>query len=382
MELMELGGHIGAILERTQSDMPYVSRQRYFDLAALDRELTTWYSQLRPSLRHTVENARAAPTSFLHLHQQYYSIMISLHSELGMNDFDCLSGTSDNAGSHQVTSLSRLTCITCAGQMAQIFWQQRQRFKTSHMFSTGLQHAGSAASILVMALKSPHRPGSWKTIKTYLDCIFATLKEMTRTYPAAERMVRVLSTIISELSEPGGFPPPECPEHHGTFASESDQETNNMSMEPVISITPNDNLIGDTAEQQIEPNSGLDRPIQPGGSDFDPWTPLSLPSLPGDLETIFPQAADINLSALDVEMISPSLNSSEQREELHGSCSLPHTLGLSEGGNDPLSSCLTDAVGSLETGSYTCFKEPTEWADTGINMYDQYSNLLGITEHG
>ncbi|KAF9888473.1 hypothetical protein FE257_008580 [Aspergillus nanangensis] len=286
LELMELAGQIADILETSTFD-----RQTHFQLAALDRELTTWYAQLSHSLEYQAENVRTAPLSFFHLHQQYYSVMILLHSHLGQS---CLDAPAPSTACHLVL-LSQATCTMAAGRMAQIFWQQRQRFEITQMFSTGLQHAGSAASVLVEALSSPQERQSWRTNKKYLECLSTALEGMSSAYQAAERMVPVLHEIMTSLEK------------------SSPCETDIGAQRRVGTVDQEGSPYHSTETK------GEDTGQSSGSMElsFNATSPSSLPSLWGGTETAtFSQASELNLASFDVDLETSPINSDViQREK-------------------------------------------------------------------
>ncbi|KAL3462616.1 fungal-specific transcription factor domain-containing protein [Aspergillus heterothallicus] len=217
-ELMELAGKITAITHpglsssRTDHD-----RVMYLRMAALDSELEKWYTRLPPALKYTAENASSAPPSFFLLHQQYYSTMIMLHRPFaGYDDILTESGdrksteaTSSIAGAgggpppppavKHIFALSQSTCTSCAGRIAQIFWQQRQRFDTRRIFVTGLQHAGNAATALVAAIAASNEPASNERSMRYLECLVAVLEDMSEAYHPAEQMATIFKAVQGEL---------------------------------------------------------------------------------------------------------------------------------------------------------------------------------------
>ncbi|KAL4937895.1 hypothetical protein BDV06DRAFT_232259 [Aspergillus oleicola] len=207
-ELMELGGKITGMMRNASSRSADLDRQLYLRMAALDSELEKWYTRLPEPLKYTAENSRTAPPSFFLLHQQYYSTMIMLHRPFagyeeilgphGERKED--EGDSPPAQKH-ISALSHATCTTCAGRIAQIFWQQRQRFDTRKIFVTGLQHAGNAATALVAAIASSTNLASNDRSMRYLECLTAVLDDMTEAYLPAEQMASIFKAIMEELKE-------------------------------------------------------------------------------------------------------------------------------------------------------------------------------------
>lgn len=214
IELMELAAKITEFMDKVSNKGSSIDRLVYVRMSALDRELEKLYARLPPSLQYTAENVKTAPFSFFLFHQQYYSATILLHRQFAR--YDDLMDSPDEEGlgyrdsvaaaSHQST-LSRATCTSCAGRIAQIFWQHRQRFDTRKIFCTGLQHAGNAATALVAAIaSSDDRIANDKNMR-YLECLTAALKDMAESYQPAERMASVLDAVLHELQ---GI----HPEHH------------------------------------------------------------------------------------------------------------------------------------------------------------------------
>lgn len=235
-ELMELGGKITGIQHNMSSRNPDIDRVMHLRMAALDSELDRWYARLPQPLRYTAENASAAPPPFFLLHQQYYSTMIMLHRPFaGYDDILDSSGLrrredspSDPAGKH-MSALSHATCTKCAGRIAQIFWQQRQRFDTRRIFVTGLQHAGNAATALVAAIASSTDLVSNDRSMRYLECLAAVLDDMTEAYQPAEQMAAILKSVMQELRElqPALQPSNSIPARRGSSA-DCDSEPDHM----------------------------------------------------------------------------------------------------------------------------------------------------------
>lgn len=206
LDLMELAGKITEIMDKATKPNARLDHHVYITMAALDRELETWYTRLPYSLQWTAENIDGAPFSYFLLHQQYHAAMILLHRQFAQYD-DVVPSSSDQgsesgersqASSHFAT-LSRMTCTRSAGRIAQIFWQHRKHFPTSKIFVTGLQHAGTAAIALVAAIASPKDRVSYDTNMKYLECLAASIDDMCETYQPAERMSTVLNAVLLEL---------------------------------------------------------------------------------------------------------------------------------------------------------------------------------------
>ncbi|KAL4868297.1 fungal-specific transcription factor domain-containing protein, partial [Aspergillus spectabilis] len=200
-ELMEMAGKCTSISSRSADH----ERVMYLRMAALDSELEKWYARLPKALQYTTQNAASAPPSFFLLHQQYYSTMIMLHRPFaGYDDILDSRGDSNRKQSGQVKHLSALsqgTCTTCAGRIAQIFWQQRRRFDTRRIFVTGLQHAGNAATALVAAIASTRDMAANDRSMRYLECLVAVLDDMSEPYQPAEQMAKIYKTVLQELRE-------------------------------------------------------------------------------------------------------------------------------------------------------------------------------------
>ncbi|KAL4999909.1 fungal-specific transcription factor domain-containing protein [Aspergillus recurvatus] len=206
-ELMEMAGKITGITHHGSSRDANQDRLMYLRMAALDSELERWYARLPEALKYTGENAATAPPSFFLLHQQFYSTMIMLHRPFAGYD-----GILDSQGERRVggvaspgikhlSALSHATCTTCAGRIAQIFWQQRQRFDTRKIFVTGLQHSGNAATALVAAIaSSTDRAANGRSMR-YLECLVAVMDDMSEPYQPAEQMATIFKVVLQELKE-------------------------------------------------------------------------------------------------------------------------------------------------------------------------------------
>ncbi|KAJ5697829.1 hypothetical protein N7488_011513 [Penicillium malachiteum] len=176
IEGMELAGKITEIMDKVSSRSTNLDRMLYLQMSTLDRELENLYKRLPPSLQYTAENVLTASFSFFLLHQQYYSATILLHRQFARYDDIVDSGEKEPRkpsdpiidASH-LSTFSRETCTKCAGRIAQIFWQHRQRFDTAKIFVTGLQHAGNAATALVAAIASSTDRGANDKNMRYLE---------------------------------------------------------------------------------------------------------------------------------------------------------------------------------------------------------------------
>ncbi|QDS70192.1 hypothetical protein FKW77_006514 [Venturia effusa] len=200
LDLMELAGKITENMDpRSQTDAA-VDRDAYLRMAALDREFGNWYARLPDALKWTPLNINTAPFSFFTLHQQYHAALILLHRPFAM--YEEPSGP-DSEDSHSpdnhFSALSRTVCTKHAIRVARIFWQHRQRFDTKQICVTGLQHAGTAATALVAALAFIKDANDRNNNMQYLECLSASLQDMSQTYQPAERMFLVLQAVLTEL---------------------------------------------------------------------------------------------------------------------------------------------------------------------------------------
>lgn len=206
-ELMEMAGKITSITHQCSSRVADQDRLMYMRMAALDSELERWYARLPEMLKYTAENAATAPPSFFLLHQQFYSTMIMLHRPFAGYD-DILDSQGErrvrdaaSSGVKHLSALSHATCTTCAGRIAQIFWQQRQRFDTRRIFVTGLQHSGNAATALVAAIASSMDRAANDRSMRYLECLIAVMEDMSEPYQPAQQMATIFKVVFQELRE-------------------------------------------------------------------------------------------------------------------------------------------------------------------------------------
>lgn len=231
IEVMDLAGKITEFMDKVSNRGANLDRLVYFRMSVLDRDLEKWYARLPPALQYNAENIKTAPFSFFLLHQQYYSTKILLHRQFARYD-DIMdnkdedgmkNGDSSGAADH-LSAMSRATCTTCAGRIAQIFWQHRQRFDTRKIFVTGLQHAGNAATALVAAIASSTDPASNDKNRSYLECLTAALKDMAETYQPGEQMAAVLDLVLLELQDlrPDPKMPSMVPARRGSSADRED----------------------------------------------------------------------------------------------------------------------------------------------------------------
>lgn len=208
IDLMDLAGRISENMDphsQQSGSASAADRTQYLRMAALDREFSNWYARLPEQLRWTPTNIANAPFSFFLLHQQYHCSLILLHRPFAMyeDEGDKDEGRGSSPGNH-FSALSRTVCTKHAIRVARIFWQHRQRFDTTRIFITGLQHAGTAATALVAALAFLKDPADRSNNMQYLECLAAALQDMAHTYQPAERMSGVLRAVMIELR--GGTP--------------------------------------------------------------------------------------------------------------------------------------------------------------------------------
>ncbi|CAI7580099.1 unnamed protein product [Penicillium manginii] len=232
IEVMELAGKITEIMDKVSSRSANLDRMLYLRMSALDRELENLYKCLPPPLQYTADNVQTAPFSFFLLHQQYYSATILLHRQFARYDDIVDSGEEESEkpaesiidASH-LSTFSRETCTKCAGRIAQIFWQHRQRFDTRKIFVTGLQHAGNAATALVAAISSSTDRASKDKNMRYLECITLALKDMSETYQPAEQMATILNVVLLELKDlhSNHHPVSVVPARRGSSADREDE---------------------------------------------------------------------------------------------------------------------------------------------------------------
>ena len=151
IDLMELAGKITENMDPLkQNTGSVIDRNQYLRMAALDREFSTWYARLPEQLRWTPANIATAPFSFFLLHQQYHSSLILLHRPFALYDDQGGQGYEGNAPDDHFSALSRTVCTKHAIRVARIFWQHRQRFNTTQIFITGLQHAVSHLFLITL----------------------------------------------------------------------------------------------------------------------------------------------------------------------------------------------------------------------------------------
>lgn len=214
LDLMELAGKITEIGGSLSHNLQTFNHEVYTRVSALDAELSRWHGRLPPQLRWTNENIQTAPFSFFLLHQQYHCTLILLHRPFALynspssspHSADSDISNSFSNGGHEQTdnlfsTLSRNVCTTHAIQISRIFWQHRQRFSTSQIFVTGIQHAGTAAVSIIAALSYLTDPAERRSHMQYLECLAAALADMTSTYKPAESMSAVLKSVMDELQD-------------------------------------------------------------------------------------------------------------------------------------------------------------------------------------
>ncbi|ORY68580.1 fungal-specific transcription factor domain-containing protein [Pseudomassariella vexata] len=245
LELMELAGRIADIqnhknLNSSSSQSHFVAENEakdatYSQLADLDREFQNWYHRLPEHLAWKPLNTKGAPSSFFLLHQQFHVVMILLHRS--WVKYTSITGDGLNANSHTssqnftrspepkfqhqtstrvhtlgtgdtiaighdfCTKLSRRICTQQAIQVSNIFCQHRKQFNGKKMFTTGVQHAGTAAAALMAALTHPDDEFDSRSVLGHLEAITQAIEEMAETYDPAAQMYSLLKTSTMELGQ-------------------------------------------------------------------------------------------------------------------------------------------------------------------------------------
>lgn len=208
LDLMEIAGNIIEIMDQASTLNNSVDSNHVFvRMANLNRELEMWYTRLPKHLRWSSENLNSAPFPFFILHQQYHVAMILLHRPFARyGEVQVSTDTGHgNTGEYEpqlnshLSLMSRTICTQHAVRVARIFWHHRQKFETKHIFVTGLQHAGTAATALIAALASLTDSASRDANMHHLECLAAALGDMAETYLPAKRMSAVLEAVLIEL---------------------------------------------------------------------------------------------------------------------------------------------------------------------------------------
>jgi hypothetical protein len=213
LDLMELAGTIPEIGGSLSQNIQSFNHEAYARVSALDSKLSRWHSCLPVQLRWTNDNIQTAPFSFYLLHQQYHCTRILLHRPFALSNRPNIPlPVMDISDSHYAPEQqhdtfgvfithSRNISTTHAIQISRIFWQHRQRFSTSKIFVTGIQHAGTAAVSIIAALSYLTDPKERRSHMQHLECLAAALSDMTGTYKPAEGMSEVLKVVMDELNE-------------------------------------------------------------------------------------------------------------------------------------------------------------------------------------
>jgi hypothetical protein len=162
-----------------------------------------------------------------------------------------------NNEASQFSILARQLCIENAVRVAEIISLYNQHFDIRNLFGTTMQHAGTAASVLVAHVSSSkgltERTKHLKHIITLRDC----LSGMGETYAPAQKMTKVLEKILRQsFSEHnnGIFSSPVAaadmdPEYHATqhLALSVDSQTH-KSFPSKDELTPEINPINEDWE--------------------------------------------------------------------------------------------------------------------------------------
>jgi hypothetical protein len=214
LDLMELAGKIAEIRDSGEQSGLDIDKQNsaYLYVMNLDRQLQTWYRRLPENLVWKPANIQTAPYSFFLLHQQYHCSLILLHRPWARYEepesASSEDGNPDEAFDNNHAYMSRSICTRQAIRVARIFWHHRQRFSTRHIFVTGIQHAGTAATALVAALAFIKNVNDRKNNMQYLECLATSLSDMSCTYQPAASMSSILQAVMIELQNASAKTPP------------------------------------------------------------------------------------------------------------------------------------------------------------------------------
>lgn len=204
----------------------------YLAMAALDRKLNEWYSNLPDHLKWRPVNIQSAPAGFLLLQyvtlpvvsvliahsaqgrrlltplirysQQFYALLILLHRPFASYSHPEAARAPSSEDTplypeiNELSILSRKVCFDNSIRLARIFKYYYSRFQGSQMFITGLDHAGTAATALIAGIASLKDPAERVRPLRYLQAMRDAMKSMGSTYKAAERMANVLDKISED----------------------------------------------------------------------------------------------------------------------------------------------------------------------------------------
>lgn len=207
LDLMEIAAKIIEIVNHAtglEGEDIHLSHHTFMQLTNLHRESQRWHSRLPSSLQWTPENISSAPTSFFLLYQQYHVNMILLYRPfMGSTDGESQiherlpDDMNQPSLDSQFPVLSRTICKQHAIHVARVFEQYRVRFNVKHMFVSGMQHAGTAATALATALiQDPH---SSDEILPHMEILAAALKDLSEAHHPSENMSVALESIIFDL---------------------------------------------------------------------------------------------------------------------------------------------------------------------------------------
>lgn len=201
LSLMDIAGRLIDSGEQQSADERYHST--YFHMATLDRDLRKWLADLPASLQSSRENLATGPYSLYLLHQQYYALLILLHTPFASYTLDGAPNVDEATGldAHFRTA-SRDICLRSALAMASLFRQHRQRFQGKRTFRMGMQQAGVGATALVAALSS-HRDLDRRSVVKSWSVLRLALADMSNAFQPAEDMITVLDPAMHEALEQG-----------------------------------------------------------------------------------------------------------------------------------------------------------------------------------
>jgi hypothetical protein len=213
LQLMELVGPLCDLEVKRSTKLT----DAYFKIAALDRELNSWYTELPEDLKWTAENIANGPAPLLLLQyvvcllcfskstnaysSQYHTALILLHRpfvKYGQSQAEHASKETDTERVNHFTMLSRTVCGDNAKRVAMIFKRYRERFDLTQVFVTGLQHVGTAATALMAEILIQSNHIERKELLCQLGCLKQTLSLMSRTYQPAVLMCSVVEHFIKD----------------------------------------------------------------------------------------------------------------------------------------------------------------------------------------
>jgi len=154
---------------------------------------------------------------------QYHSALILLHRGcINPDPLPSSEKSTANGELYDFSGISRNICIENAITVASILKQYRQRYDLAKVFTTGLQHAGTAATALMAGMISLSDEMKAKKMLEPLLCLGHSISLMARTYRSAVAMSSIINRFVQQMREEVGNDrsSSSVPEHSNSCAQD------------------------------------------------------------------------------------------------------------------------------------------------------------------